>query len=122
MCLTADTHLGDKGVQTLFAAQFLQVGVLSHLPAAHYAHDAEPDALYSALLDALRMRLVQVCPSVVLTQAPPHELILLYAILQYAGERNPNTYRWLLYAPPEFPDVCLLPRFVHRLVHNIWAG
>lgn len=61
------------------------------------------------VLDVVRTRLP--------TAAPP-QLLMLYVVLRALGARDANAYRWLLWDGPLF----LLPGFLHKLVHHVWAG
>jgi len=71
--------------------------------------DREPCSTIKYLVDALRPRL---------TASPSPQLLCVYAMIRALGERDMNVYRWLLYAQ----GMCVLPGWIHRLVHNVWAG
>lgn len=71
--------------------------------------DKEPCGAAKYFVDALRPRLFA---------SPAPQLLSVYAMIRALGERDMNVYRWLLYPH----GTCLLPGWIRRLMHNVWAG
>ncbi|WFD20961.1 pre-rRNA processing [Malassezia caprae] len=105
-----DAFVRDEHAQMVWARHTVD-RALSPLRArmAPLDGDGQPSGTINYLLEALRLRI---------STSPSPRLLCVYAMIRALGERDMNVYRWLLYAQ----GVCVLPGWIHRLVHNVWAG
>ncbi|WFD28644.1 pre-rRNA processing [Malassezia nana] len=108
--LEANTFLWDEHAQMTWAHALVDRVLGVHMSTlAKLDTASEPSNAVRSLLDAIRPRLLA---------SPAPQLLRLYALVRAVGEYDMNAYRWLLYRD----GVCVLSSWIHRLVHNVWAG